>query len=392
MQDRQPVWLSDQGCDLVKFNQLVERTTLPADYPLASEISKNIPIYDGDRLRLEIATENGAYGVMEEFNRVFTSGPGIIAIKRGYDDIDLIDEVTEVLFGLIEEEEAQDGTSGDHFATAGSNSRLWNAHQKLAVRNPELFIRYNSNDLLRHICQSWLGTGYQITAQVNVVRPGGSAQQAHRDYHMGIQTPAAMAATPAGQHAAVPMLTLQGAIAHVDVPIAAGPTRLLPYSQTYLPGYLAILQKDFRTFFEESYVQLELEKGDLLFFNPAVFHAAGENRTDDIQRIVNLLQVGSIYGRTMEYVDRSLLTKQIYPALLKHVTDGSLSDSNVESVIAAASEAYPFPANLDNDAPIGPSGMTPSSQQEILRQALQERWESNRLDQEIGDLDARRFG
>ncbi|MDA8586270.1 phytanoyl-CoA dioxygenase family protein [Rhodobacteraceae bacterium] len=392
MQKRQPVWLSDQGFDLAAFRQLVEQTTNPADYPLAAEVSKNIPIYDGDRLRNEIATEAGAAKLMEEFNHVFTSGPGIIAIKKGYDDIGVVDDVTDVLFGLIEEEEAQEGTSGDHFATAGSNSRLWNAHQKLAARNPALFIRYNANDLLRFIYQSWLGTGYQITAQVNVVRPGGGAQQAHRDYHMGIQTPAAMAATPAGQHATVPLLTLQGAIAHVDVPIEAGPTRLLPFSQTYLSGYLAILRDDFRSYFEENFVQLELEKGDLLFFNPAVFHAAGDNRTEDVQRIVNLLQVGSIYGRTMEYVDRTTLTKQIYPELLNQIKEASLSATEIESVIAAASEAYPFPANLDNDAPIGPSGLTPASQQEILRQALNEGWEPDRLNSELDDLDARRFG
>ena len=31
-------------------------------------------------------------------------------------------------------------------------------------------------------CEAWLGPGYQITAQTNVVKPGGKPQQPHRDY------------------------------------------------------------------------------------------------------------------------------------------------------------------------------------------------------------------
>jgi len=29
-----------------------------------------------------------------------------------------------------------------------------------------------------------------------------------------------------------------------------------------------------------------------------VFHAAGENRTADVHRFANLMQIGSIYGRS----------------------------------------------------------------------------------------------
>jgi len=390
MQDAHSVWLDDGACDLDTLKRQVDRSTQAEEYPLAAEIENNIPIYSGDELRRHIATETGARAVMAEMNRVFTSGPGIVAVRGGYADTALVDAVTEVFFAAIEEEEAASGTSGDHFAAAGSNSRLWNAHQKLAARAPELYVRYNANDLLRRICQSWLGTGYQITAQVNVVRPGGKAQQVHRDYHMGIQTPDAMAATPAGQHAMVPYLTLQGAVAHTDVPVASGPTRLLPYSQAFVPGYMAVQNDGFRAFFDANFVQLPLAKGDFLFFNPAVFHAAGDNTTADVQRIVNLWQIGSIYGRTMEHVDRRRLTQQVYPSLVQQVD--KLTTAEIEALIAATAEAYPFPANLDNDAPLGPNGLTPASQQDVLRQALTERWSAERLNAELDAQHQRRFG
>ena len=35
------------------------------------------------------------------------------------------------------------------------------------------------------------------------------------------------------------MLTLQGAVAHSEMPLDTGPTLYLPYSQLYEPGYLA---------------------------------------------------------------------------------------------------------------------------------------------------------
>jgi hypothetical protein len=60
----------------------------------------------------------------------------------------------------------------------------------------------------------------------------------------------------------------------------------------------------------------------------------------------------------------------------------------VETLIAATAEGYPFPCNLDIDSPL--SGMAPPSQQDILRQALQERWDPARLDAAIDAYENRR--
>ena len=68
-----------------------------------------------------------------------------------------------------------------------------------------------------------------------------------------------------------------GAVAHVDMPIESGPTLYLPHTQKYGPGYLAWRIPAFREYFEANYIQLPLAKGDMVFFNPALFHAAGNN-------------------------------------------------------------------------------------------------------------------
>jgi ectoine hydroxylase-related dioxygenase (phytanoyl-CoA dioxygenase family) len=90
---------------------------------------------------------------------------------------------------------------------------------------------------------------------------------------------------------------MQGAVAHSDMPVETGPTMYLPHSQKYLPGYLAWRRPEFLEYFEANYVQLPLRLGDAVFFNPALFHAAGTNRTTDVRRMANLLQVSSAFGR-----------------------------------------------------------------------------------------------
>jgi ectoine hydroxylase-related dioxygenase (phytanoyl-CoA dioxygenase family) len=309
---------------------------------------------------------------MAEWHQVFLSGAGIVVIRKGFEDLKLIDHVTGVLDGLIAAERKNSGGKGDHFAAAGSNSRLWNAHEKLCMADPEAFVRYNANPIIPLISRSWLGPHYQITTQVNVVHPGGKAQICHRDYHMGFQTLDELAAYPAHVHWLSAALTLQGAIAHTDMPLETGPTKLLPFSQTYLPGYFATQLPEFRAYFEQNFAQASLAKGDLLFFNPAVFHAAGENKTKDVHRFANLMQIGSGYGRSIEIVDRARMSNHLYPTLA--AMKDSLSQQEIDDVIAACAEGYPFPANLDIDSPLG--GMAPESQQGLLRRALKEGWDT----------------
>jgi ectoine hydroxylase-related dioxygenase (phytanoyl-CoA dioxygenase family) len=156
------------------------------------------------------------------------------------------------------------------------------------------------------------------------------------------------------------------------MPTETGPTLYLPYSQTYLPGYLATGRPEFRDYFDRHHVQLPLSKGDAAFFNPAVFHAAGNNRSKDVRRMANLLQVSSAYGRAMESVDRTRMSAALYPVLQSMLAGDRLSRDQADNAVAACAEGYSFPTNLDRDPPIG--GLAPQTQQALMRQALQENW------------------
>jgi ectoine hydroxylase-related dioxygenase (phytanoyl-CoA dioxygenase family) len=180
-----PARLRTADCDLHDFVALVEQTTDPADFPLATEVVDRVLVYDAERLRSELSREHGADTVAAELVRALTDGPGVVAIRGAFPDTDVVDRATAAFDAMIADEKAAGGAKGDHFAKAGANDRIWNALEKLALRDPETFVDYYANDVIALVSKAWLGPGYQVTSQVNVVRPGGQAQDPHRDYHLG---------------------------------------------------------------------------------------------------------------------------------------------------------------------------------------------------------------
>lgn len=357
-------------CDLGEFTALINQATCSEQVPHAAAIEKNIPIYDMSDLRSALEDDRTRRGIMAEWAQVLRTGAGVVALKGAYADSAVLDEATAIYEGIIAEEKQGTGCAGDHFAASGANDRIWNSLQKLCEASPEVFLDYFANTAVAAVCEAWLGPNYQMTAQVNLVHPGGAAQQAHRDYHLGFQTADVSASYPAHVHDVSPILTLQGAVAHCDMPLESGPTKLLPFSQAYRPGYAAWRRDDFRAFFEERHVQLPLAKGDAVFFNPALFHAAGANTSHDIHRFANLLQVSSAFGRAMETVDRDKMCKLLFPHARRAFEDKRLSAAELSAAIAATAEGYSFPTNLDRDPPT--NGLAPETPAAFFWRALSE--------------------
>lgn len=370
-------WLDPEAGDPSDLLAGQQRATLSDLAPGAAEIVSGVPIYDATRIE-----RTDPRAVMAEWASVLLDGAGVFAVRGAVRDRALLDEVTATLLRLIEDEARAGGGAGDHFAAAGSNARLWNSHGKLAIAAPDLFARYSACPTLHLASEAWLGPGYGITAQVNLVRPGGKAQTGHRDYHMGFQTAETLARYPAHVHRMSPMLTLQGAIAHTAMPTESGPTKLLPGSQTFPAGYLRFPREDFQAHFEANHVQVPLEAGDAVFFSPALFHAAGENRTSDHERMANLFQVSSAYGRPMEWLDRAAMCRAVFPALR------GMEGDERERVILATADGYPFPTDLDRDPPVG--GLAPPSQADVLRRACDEGWTDERLAEALAEHGAKR--
>lgn len=380
-------YLHEADCRLADLEAVLAEPTRLEDYPHAADVVDGVLVYDGDTVADLLEEADRARALEAEIAAALGDGPGVLVFSGAYPDPSIIDAVTAAFTAMIDEERAAGGPAGDHFGRPGANDRLWNSLEKLAVRAPDLFVRYFANDCIALASRAWLGPAYQVTAQVNVVNPGGVAQSVHRDYHLGFQSNEVAAQYPAHVHALSPSLTLQGAVAHSDMPVESGPTMLLPHSQKYRAGYLAWRLPEFRAHFEEHHVQVPLAKGDVLVFNPALFHAAGTNRTTNVRRMANLLQVSSAFGRAMETVDRARVCLAVYDDLRKAQVAEGWEPRAIENVVAASAEGYAFPTNLDRDQPV--AGLAPPSQADLVRQALAEDWDHGAVAEALAALTER---
>ncbi|PHH90537.1 hypothetical protein CDD83_3342 [Cordyceps sp. RAO-2017] len=349
------------------FRALCSQETDPERYPLAASIEGKVPVYELAPYETTSAEQRAA--LQDEWYRVLLHGPGVFVARRLFADGELLERVSDVFRDIIRRESASGaGRPGDHFAGAGANDRIWNALGKHGAADPASFVAYYANPYLGLVSSAWLGPGYRMTAQVNSVRPGAPAQVCHRDYHLGFMPAERCARFPRAAQRASRCLTLQGAVAHVDVPPEAGPTRLLPFSQAFGPGYLACRLPEFRDFFGAAHVALPLARGDGLFFNPALFHAAGENRSGHLHRLANLLQVSSAFARPMEAVDTLPLLDSCWDHLRRLYDRDGLSD-RLMAFVAAIADGYPFPTNLDRNPPRSDE-MAPLSEQDVLLECL----------------------
>lgn len=370
-----------------EFKKLCSQTTNKDTYPLCTTIQSNIPIYTLTHHDPHDSTTTTA--LQNEWHHILHQGPGVFILKNMYPTTEyseIIDSANAAFSRIIAKElqSSSSSSKGDHFSASGKNDRIWNSFSKHALEDPSSFVPYYSNPWLGLVSEAWLGPIYRITAQVNVVKPGGPPQDPHRDYHLGFQTLESASRFPRSMHLASQFLTLQGAVAHSAMPSESGPTRFLPFSQTYESGYLAYRRGEFAQFFRENYVAVPMELGDGVFFNPALFHGAGENTMPEesgFRRSANLLQISSGLGKAMESVDVVPVVESVWDVLLERAKRGG-EDVTTAAVVKAIADGYPFPTNLDKRPP-APSGMAPESEQEVLFRGLKEGWGRERV---VGEL------
>ncbi|GMK59273.1 hypothetical protein CspeluHIS016_0702880 [Cutaneotrichosporon spelunceum] len=370
--------------DLAEFTELCSQQTYAEDCPRSSEIASNVPIYDAAILRSSIKSDRDA--TLDELHTVLLTGPGVFVIRSAFGQA-VVDRASSAFDTIVASEKANGKDGGDHFAAHGANDRIWNSFQKHALVDPASFVEYYGNEILALAAEAWLGPGYAITAQTNIVRPGARAQEPHRDYHLGFQTAQVAARFPPSAQIASALLTLQGAVAHSDMPLPSGPTLLLPHSQKYEAGFLAYREPAFRAVFDKMRIQIPLKKGDALFFSPALFHAAGSNTTEDVQRSANLLQISAAWGKPMETVDRSAIVKAVWEEMAAFCA--CAGEGEKAALLAAVPDAYSFPTNLDNDPPPA-GGHCPPTQAERVARGLEEGVDADEMGRQIDAYDAMR--
>ncbi len=379
-----PPYFTMDDINIADFAAICEQQVILDDYPLAVDVQKNVLIYNGDTFREASTDPAKELELKRELARALKDGPGVFAVKRAITDMAVIERGNEIFREIVAEEKASGQGQGDHF---GNNERIWNAIQKMAIKDPKHFVDYYGNPVLAIACAAWLGPSYQISAQLNNVKPGSKAQHIHRDYHLGFQSTELTEQYPAHAQVMSQYLTLQGAIVHVDMPIESGPTILLPFSQQYAPGYMSYELPEFEQYCQENAIQLSFEKGDMVFFSPALYHGAGTNQ-GETDRMANLVQISSAFGKTMETINNEVMVEVIYPELLERVKAGTINERQINDTIAAVADGYSFPTNLDSDPPVG--GNAPETGQQMMKRALNDQLEVDELMQALAAYSERR--
>ena len=74
---------------------------------------------------------------MAEWADAFTGGPGIIVFRGAFADHAALDKSNAHYRTIIDEQHATNTGGGDHFAKPGANDRIWNALEKLCLRDPQ---------------------------------------------------------------------------------------------------------------------------------------------------------------------------------------------------------------------------------------------------------------
>ena len=96
------------------------------------------------------------------------------------------------------------------------------------------------------------------------------------------------------------------------------------------------------------------------------------------------VQVSSAFGRAMESVDRARVSAAVFPALKRIADTPGWAPQLTANALACAAEGYAFPTNLDRAQPV--DGMTPDSQADLVRRALQGGWSESDLEKELAAL------
>ena len=115
-----------------------------------------------------------------------------------------------------------------------------------------------------------------------------------------------------------------------------------------------------------------------MFFNPGLIHAAGDNLSENVDRLANLVQVNSTFGQPMETVDRNRISQAIYPELLRITKEvGHVDPTVVREALMASACGNAFPTNLDKDIPQGSA--PPPSMFDKVWEGLMMKWEEDEM-------------
>ena len=356
----QAEYLNPEDARLADLVAIAGVKTEPGDYPRAAAVRDNVLIYDAARLTAELGGEGGRRAVSGELIRALRDGPGIVAFAGAFADAGVLDAASAEFFAMIADQRAAGGTAGDHFAAAGQNDRVWNALEKLAVRAPAVFVAYYGNDIVAAGRSAWLGPGYQVTSQVNVVNPGGAAQSPAPGLPPGLPSSEQARAFPAHVHRLSPGADPAGrGRAHRHAASRPGRRCTCRTRRSTCRVTSSRTGRSSRRTSPRTTSSCRWRRATRCSSTRRCCTPPGPTGPRTCGGWPTCSRCPRRSAGPWRAWTARRMCGAVYPALRAMRAAGAAPQA-VANVIAASAEGYPFPTNLDRDQPIG--GIAPPSQ------------------------------
>ena len=325
--------------------------------------------------------------MMAEWAWAMFDGPGHVVLRNAFDDLAAVDAATEVFFAIIDEQRRDNKAERRPFRQARRQRPHLERAGKAGAARAGTFARYYANEAIAMVSRGVARDRLSDHVADQFVNPGGAAQSAHRDYHMGFQSAEEIARFPVHAHLLSPFLTLQGAVAHCDMPLESGPTLLSAvFADVTRPAISPIAGRNSSPISTPTTCSCRSPKATprssirRCSTPPATTAPPTCGGSPTCCSLLGLWPRDGI-GRPRQD-GQGALSLPCAPARTS-------TRAPVANVIAACAEGYAFPTNLDRDPPL--DGLAPPSQAALMTKALAEGWDAAKFSAAVDEHAARRL-
>ena len=236
----------------------------------------------GSRISAELGDPGIRSEVEAKLARALLDGPGIVVFKQAF-SASAVDPATEAFQALIRPSgppaSSRVTISPSPAPTTGSGVR-WTSWRCTIPKSSSTTTPTTYPNL---VSTRRLGPQYQVTSQLNVVNPGGQAQVAHRDYHLGFMSADQSGRYPVHIHLPHGSPHPAGCGRPLRHAGGTGPTLYLPHSQKYGPGYLASTTDEFTGVLRRTLRAASSGQGRRRVLQPRAVPRRGHQPTADVR-------------------------------------------------------------------------------------------------------------
>ena len=268
-----------------------------------------IPVYDVKNI--DLSDENILTSIYENFY----NEAGVLIIKNAYSK-EIMEEYNKWSFKILGD--AKNDKNCRHPKQNGKYL-INDIIGRMTTTEPELLMELINNKNLTTLIDLLLGFAKYGSVTGHLISAGGDRQQSHVDYptHIGsgafwensIEKFKNLTTNYQVNHI-LPYYSVQVLISTCYMDVKNGSTEVVPCSHLLKDIDLLIHDKKIYNYFEKLFVNVTLDKGDILIFNRRLCHRGGKNLSSNPRNSL-ILQCVWMWGIGQEIIE--------YEKIIKHI-------------------------------------------------------------------------